>query len=160
MVAWIKYKVKCCTACQDIYNVLVTHHQSPSFTLGNGPPNHDGLNCTCMSIFAVHICEKPFFVLYCGCPFQMDRSCCSLFTFLSSGNANTQTHICYSHGLPGILVSDNGTAFTSAEFQFFVKADGFRHVHEKCTLPCCYKWISGTHSALKRMTGDCLARSV
>eukprot|EP00731_Ephydatia_muelleri_P014720 Em0008g440a len=36
-------------------------------------------------------------------------------------------HTFATHGLPDILVSDNGTAFTSAEFQFFVKADGFRH---------------------------------
>eukprot|EP00731_Ephydatia_muelleri_P023345 Em0015g928a len=31
-------------------------------------------------------------------------------------------HTFATHGLPDILVSDNGTAFTSAEFQFFAKA--------------------------------------
>eukprot|EP00731_Ephydatia_muelleri_P037001 Em0374g4a len=36
-------------------------------------------------------------------------------------------HTFATHGLPDILVSDNGAAFTSAEFQLFVKANGFRH---------------------------------
>ena len=32
------------------------------------------------------------------------------------------------HGLPEVLVSDNGTAFTSAEFQNFVQRNVFRHI--------------------------------
>ena len=32
------------------------------------------------------------------------------------------------HGLPEIIVTDNGTAFTSQEFQDFVKFNGIRHV--------------------------------
>ena len=31
-------------------------------------------------------------------------------------------HTFATHGLPDIIVSENGTAFTSAEFQFFAKA--------------------------------------
>ena len=37
-------------------------------------------------------------------------------------------HTFATHRLPEILVSDNGAALTSAEFQFFAKANGFRHV--------------------------------
>ena len=33
-----------------------------------------------------------------------------------------------THGLPELLVSDNGASFTSAEFQDFVKRNGIRHV--------------------------------
>ena len=33
-----------------------------------------------------------------------------------------------THGLPEMMVSDNGSAFTSAEFQTFVKRNGIRHV--------------------------------
>ena len=33
-----------------------------------------------------------------------------------------------SHGLPEVLVSDNGPAFTSKEFQTFVQRNGFRHI--------------------------------
>ena len=33
-----------------------------------------------------------------------------------------------THGLPEMVVLDNGSAFTSAEFQTFVKRNGIRHV--------------------------------
>ena len=33
-----------------------------------------------------------------------------------------------THGLPQILVSDNGAAFSSSEFQTFVAQNGFKHV--------------------------------
>ena len=33
-----------------------------------------------------------------------------------------------THGLPEIVVSDNGTAYTSAEFQEFTKRNGIRHI--------------------------------
>jgi len=33
-----------------------------------------------------------------------------------------------THGLPEILVSDNGTAFTSDEFRIFLKQNGVRHL--------------------------------
>ncbi|XP_015275073.1 PREDICTED: uncharacterized protein K02A2.6-like, partial [Gekko japonicus] len=37
-------------------------------------------------------------------------------------------HIFSSHGLPDTLVTDNGTAFTSSEFQDFTRYCGIRHV--------------------------------
>ena len=32
-----------------------------------------------------------------------------------------------THGLPDVIVSDNGTAFTSVEFETFMKRNGIRH---------------------------------
>ncbi|XP_015283013.1 PREDICTED: uncharacterized protein K02A2.6-like, partial [Gekko japonicus] len=40
-------------------------------------------------------------------------------------------HIFSSHGLPDTLVTDNGTAFTSSEFQDFTRYCGIRHVRFK-----------------------------
>ena len=37
-------------------------------------------------------------------------------------------HLYSTHGLPEVVVSDNGTAFTSVEFQTFMKRNGIRHV--------------------------------
>ena len=33
-----------------------------------------------------------------------------------------------THGLPEMLVSDNGSVFTSSEFEEFTKQNGIRHV--------------------------------
>ena len=41
-------------------------------------------------------------------------------------------HLFSAHGLPEVVVSDNGTAFTSVEFQTFMKRNGIRHV--RCAL--------------------------
>ena len=41
---------------------------------------------------------------------------------------NTLRSIFATHGLPELLVSDNGPSFTSAEFQEFMKRNGIRHV--------------------------------
>ena len=75
-------------------------------------------------------------------------------------------HTFATHGLPDILVSDNGTAFTSAEFQFLAKANGFRHVrsapYHPATNGLAECAVQTLKNALKRMTGDvetCLANS-
>lgn len=49
----------------------------------------------------------------------------------SSAVVNTLRLIFATHGLAGVTVSDNGTSFTSAEFQEFAKCNG---IH--CPCPC------------------------
>ena len=46
----------------------------------------------------------------------------------SETTISTLRSIFATHGLPEMLVSDNGSSFTSAEFQDFIKRNGIRHV--------------------------------
>ena len=70
-----------------------------------------------------------------------------------------------THGLPEVLVSDNGTAFTSTEFQTFVKRNGFRHVKTAPYHPAsnglAERAVQTVKEALKKSSGDmeaCLIR--
>ena len=46
----------------------------------------------------------------------------------SSYTIEALCHMFATHGLPQIIVSDNGTAFTSQEFKMFVKNNGIQHI--------------------------------
>ena len=46
----------------------------------------------------------------------------------SQTTIDTFCSIFATHGLPELLVSDNGPSFTSAEFQEFMKRNGVRHI--------------------------------
>ena len=46
----------------------------------------------------------------------------------SQTTIDTLRSIFATHGLPELLVSDNGPSFTSAEFQEFMKRNGIRHI--------------------------------
>ena len=49
----------------------------------------------------------------------------------SATTANTTDHLCSlfaTHGLPEMIVSDNGSVFTSVEFQDFCSKNGIKHV--------------------------------
>ena len=63
-----------------------------------------------------------------------------------------------THGLPEVLVSDNGTAFTSTEFQTFVKRNGFRHVKTAPYHPAsnglAEQAVQTVKEALKKSSGD------
>ncbi|KAL5467062.1 hypothetical protein EMCRGX_G031233 [Ephydatia muelleri] len=70
-----------------------------------------------------------------------------------------------THGFPEVLVSDNGTAFTSTEFQTFVKRNGFRHVKTAPYHPAsnglAERAVQTVKEALKKSSGDmeaCLIR--
>ncbi len=47
-----------------------------------------------------------------------------------------------THGLPELIFSDNGTSFTSEEFQTFAKSNGIRH----CPVSPCNEWLGGKSS--------------
>ena len=46
-----------------------------------------------------------------------------------------------THGLPDIIVSDNGTCFTSAEFAEFVQCNGIKHVRSAPLLQRQTVWL-------------------
>ena len=49
-----------------------------------------------------------------------------------------------THGLPVLVVSDNGPCFSSQEFKMFTKNNGIRHIF---TAPKHLKWAGGTQCA-------------
>ena len=70
-----------------------------------------------------------------------------------------------THSLSEVLVSVNGTAFTSTEFQTFVKRNGFRHVKTPLYHPAsnglAERAVQTVKEALKKSSGDmeaCLIR--
>ena len=69
------------------------------------------------------------------------------------------------HGLPEVLVSDNGTAFTSTEFQTFVQRNGFRHIrsapYHPATNGLAERAVQTVKNALRKTSRDidtCLSR--
>ena len=148
--------MKSCTACQDTRNApsksLLHHWEWPSKPWAR---------------LHVDICGpflgKTFFVI-------VDTHSKWMETAVVSSPSSQQAmrvlrHTFATHGLPDILVSDNGTAFTSAEFQFFVKADSFRLVrsapYHPATNGLAERAVQTLKNALKQMAGDvetCLAR--
>ena len=68
-------------------------------------------------------------------------------------------------GLPEVLVSDNGTAFTSTEFQTIVQRNGFRHIrsapYHPATNGLAERAVQTVKNALRKTSGDndtCFAR--
>ncbi|KAJ8348961.1 hypothetical protein SKAU_G00275500 [Synaphobranchus kaupii] len=62
-----------------------------------------------------------------------------------------------THGLPDVIVSDNGAAFTSAEFKEFAKRNGIRHVTTAPYHPSsngqAERMVQTTKEALSKITG-------
>ena len=51
----------------------------------------------------------------------------------SKATINSLRHSFATHGLPHIIVTDNGTSFTSNELKTFCKMNGIKHI---TTAPC------------------------
>ncbi|KAL5473476.1 hypothetical protein EMCRGX_G027965 [Ephydatia muelleri] len=67
-----------------------------------------------------------------------------------------------THGLPELLVSDNGSAFTSQEFKTFVSRNGFRHARCAAYHPSsnglAERAVQTFKDALKKTSGDIATR--
>ncbi|RXN22450.1 Transposon Ty3-I Gag-Pol poly [Labeo rohita] len=74
----------------------------------------------------------------------------------SSAVINTLRLLFATHGLPDVIVSDNGTAFTSSEFQEFADRNGIRHVTTAPYHPSsngqAERMVQTTKEALSRIT--------
>ena len=55
-----------------------------------------------------------------------------------------------THGLPAVLVSDNGSNVTSAEFEELMKLNGIRHIHAAPNLPHQMVWPSRQCERLRK----------
>ena len=64
----------------------------------------------------------------CGYSFKMVRCSNCSFHFFNWKTIKVLRNIFATHGLPEIIVSDNGTAFTSNEIQAFLRISGIRHI--------------------------------
>ena len=60
--------------------------------------------------------------------------------------AATIEHLRSTHGLPEMLASDNGSVFTSSEFEDFTRQNGIRHVRSAPYHPA---WRRGQSKHLK-----------
>ena len=67
-------------------------------------------------------------------------------------------HVFSTHGLPEMLISDNGTAFTSAEFKTFVDHNGVRHLtsapYHPATNGLAERAVQTFKEALQKTSGD------
>ena len=67
-------------------------------------------------------------------------------------------HVFSTHGLPEMLISDNGTAFTSAEFKTFVAHNGVRHLtsapYHPATNGLAERAVQTFKEALQKTSGD------
>ncbi|XP_033014637.1 uncharacterized protein K02A2.6-like [Lacerta agilis] len=77
-------------------------------------------------------------------------------TTSSRAAINSLRKLFATHGLPDTLVSDNGTAFTSAEFQEFVSKNRIRHVRSAPFHPA----TNGQAERMVRTTKDALRRII
>ena len=67
-------------------------------------------------------------------------------------------HVFSTHGLPEVLVSDNGSAFVSEEFQMFVKRSSIQHITSAPYHPAsnglAERGVRSFKEALKKSSGD------
>ena len=58
----------------------------------------------------------------------MDRGRYSIDSAISTGTIRKLHHMFSTHGISETIVSDNGSVFTSKEFQQFTKLNGIKHM--------------------------------
>ena len=124
----LENKVKCCSSCQS------TRHQPAPAPLHPWEwPQRPWARLH--ADYAGPFCGKMFLIVVDAYSKWLEVRPVSSAT--SATTMEQLRSIFATHGLPELLVTDNGTVFTSAEFEEFTKLNGIRHIKSALTMCVC-----------------------
>ena len=128
----MKDEVRKCHTCQS-------EQKSPPLTPVHSCQWPDYLwNCVHSDYAGRFMRGKDIFVT--RCPRQMKSDIHMSSTSSSQSTIEKLRQSFATFGLQKVLVSDNGTSFTSQEFRYFIRQKGRYYTQKKCPVSPCIQW--------------------